>query len=559
MKFRITLSVFCVTLAAAALCQDSDLHELIGRYQSDWGSLDRYFPVEGSSARTQRLDRLCVDYQRQLSELEFKSLPPEARADYVLFSNTLQQRRSSLATDQKVQTQLDSIMPFSSDILTLAESQTKMDPLDPAKTARTVTDLTLKIRDADAKLPGKGDSVRNYGNSGLSRIRDLRRAFERWNEFYTGYDPLFSWWVKAPYAEAHAALDQFEKDLVNQTTGGRSDAIVGRPIGRDALLEQLKYEMIPYTPEELVTLAEQEYAWCLVEMKKASREMGYGDDWKAALEKVKQSYVEPGKQPELIKALALEAIDFVEKKDLVTVPALAKETWRMEMMSPERQLIAPFFLGGEVIQVSYPTDTMTEDQKLMSMRGNNPYFAHATAFHELIPGHHLQGFMEDRYRNYRNLFWTPFMTEGWALYWEMLMWDLGFHKTPEQKVGALFWRMHRCMRIVFSLNFHLGNLTPQQCVDILVDRVGHERANAEGEVRRSLMGGYGPLYQAAYMLGGLQLRAMHKEFVDSGKMTNKQFHDAILHEGNIPIAMQREIMMGGPTKTEPPQWRFRER
>ena len=60
------------------------------------------------------------------------------------------------------------------------------------------------------------------------------------------------------------------------------------------------------------------------------------------------------------------------------------------MMSPERQLVAPFFLGGETILVSYPTDGMTHEQKLMSLRGNNKHFARATVHHELIPGHHLQ-------------------------------------------------------------------------------------------------------------------------------------------------------------------------
>ena len=49
----------------------------------------------------------------------------------------------------------------------------------------------------------------------------------------------------------------------------------------------------------------------------------------------------------------------------------------------------------------------------------------------------------------------------------------------------LFWRMHRCARIIFSLSFHLGKMTPQECIDFLVDKVGHERDNATAEVRRS--------------------------------------------------------------------------
>ena len=49
---------------------------------------------------------------------------------------------------------------------------------------------------------------------------------------------------------------------------------------------------------------------------------------------------------------------FLKDNDLITIPPIAEETWRMIMISPERQLISPFFLGGEVLQIAYPTDEM---------------------------------------------------------------------------------------------------------------------------------------------------------------------------------------------------------
>ncbi len=285
--------------------------------------------------------------------------------------------------------------------------------------------------------------------------------------------------------------------------------------------------------------------------------MGFGDDWKKALEAVKQKYVDPGKQPQLIRDQAIEAIEYVEKNDLVTVPKLARESWRMEMMSPERQLQSPFFLGGETILVSYPTSGMTHEQKMMSMRGNNPHFTHAVTHHELIPGHHLQRYMNLRYRPYRELFRTPFWGEGWALYWEFLLWDRGFNRTPEDRIGALFWRMHRCARIIFSLSFHLEKMTPQESVDFLVDRVGHERDNAAAEVRRSFAGDYGPLYQIAYMMGGLQFYDLHREFVGGKKLTNRDFHDAILKEGPIPVEMVRAILTKQKlSRDHKPAWKF---
>ena len=71
------------------------------------------------------------------------------------------------------------------------------------------------------------------------------------------------------------------------------------------------------------------------------------------------------------------------------------------------------------------------------------------------------------------------------------------------------------------------------------------------------MGGYSPLYQAAYMLGGLQLRKMHAELVQSGQMSNREFHDAVLHEHSIPIEVLRNYLNHTPLTAETqPTWRF---
>ena len=165
--------------------------------------------------------------------------------------------------------------------------------------------------------------------------------------------------------------------------------------------------------------------------------------------------------------------------------------------------------------------------------------------------------MTARYHTQRNLFGTPFWTEGWSLYWEMLLWDLGFPKTPQDRMGMLFWRSHRLARIIFSLKVHLGQMTPQEAVDFLVARVGHERANAEAEVRRSFNGTYSPLYQAGYMIGGLQIRSLHRELVQSGRMTNRDFHDAIMQGGRMPIEMVRARLLQTPlTRDHRPAWKF---
>jgi len=77
-----------------------------------------------------------------------------------------------------------------------------------------------------------------------------------------------------------------------------------------------------------------------------------------------------------------------------------------------------------------------------------------------------------RHRAYRRPFQTSFYGEGWPLYWEMRLWDMGFARSPEDRIGMLFWRMHRCARIIFSMSYHLGRMSVDEAVDLLVDRVG---------------------------------------------------------------------------------------
>jgi len=119
----------------------------------------------------------------------------------------------------------------------------------------------------------------------------------------------------------------------------------------------------------------------------------------------------------------------------------------------------------------------------------------------------------------------------------------------------LFWRLHRAARIIFSLNFQLGRWSPQQAVDFLVERVGHERANAEAEVRRSA--GVAPLYQLAYLIGGFQFRALYEELVTSGRMTAREFHDGVLLGGRMPVEMVRARLLAQPLARDyRSQWRF---
>lgn len=577
----------------------SELTPFIERYSTDRAAMRRRGYAEISPTRAAQRERFLSEWRRLLGEVEFDSLSQEGRIDYILMRNHLDYELRQIGIDRTSQAEVAPLLPFAEVILRLDERRLAKERVDAAAAAAALTDLVGQIdgtrraveaglreprASADENQAGEGQAAepeadeplaenpadpavpdrivakKTVANRAAGTVDDLRRTLREWHGFYNGYDPTFTWWLEEPWKAADKALSDYASFLRQRVVGitpGDETAIVGDPIGREALLSDLAMEMIPYSPEELIEIANQEFAWCEAEMLKASRDLGFGDDWHAALEHVKTLHVEPGEQPELIRELAVEAIDFLEARDLVTIDQFCKDLWRIEMMSPQRQLITPFFTGGEVISVAFPTSTMTHEQKMMSLRGNNRHFARATVHHELIPGHHLQGYMTARHATHRSVFGTPFWTEGWALYWEMLLWDLDFQRSPEDRIGMLFWRSHRCARIIFSLSFHLERMTPQECIDFLVDRVGHERENATAEVRRSVGGLYSPLYQCAYMLGGLQFRALHRELVQSGTMTDREFHDAILRMNRIPVEMIRARLADVPLSADyQPNWRF---
>lgn len=512
-----------------------------------------------SPEKRARLNKLDLEYLDKLSKLNFKNLPQECKVDYILFKRELD-RKVGLAAKQNTQyNKVADWFPFADKLYDLEKLRRRGHQPDAEKVAKDWSDISKQIKTLQTKLRDINNLDMESVETATNIAANLKLTSASIYNFYNGYDPMFTWWVPKTYTDLDETLtaygNAFKSKLSNFKAVDKS-GIVGTPVGREELIRMLKYEMVDYTPEELIDIANKEFAWCDAEMLKASKEMGFGTDWKAALEKVKNSYVPAGKQPEMILGLYNQSVDFLKKNNLLTIPPIADETWLMIMMTPERQLVNPFFTGGTDISISYPTNTMSEDDRLMSMRGNNPHLSRATVHHELIAGHNLQYNSNARYRTYRN-FGSGFWTEGWSLYWELILWDMKFPKSPEDKIGMLFWHMHRCARIIFSLNYHMGKWTPQQCVDFLVDRVGHERANAAGEVRRSFEGHYDPLYQAAYLVGGREFYALKHELVDSKKMTYKQYHDAVMHLNAMPVEMVRAILTNQPLdKDYTTKWRF---
>lgn len=550
--------------------EPESIQDRIVRVSEDLKEIQKFYNIEGSPTRYARITDFLNSELDALSDVPFDTYDSQDdRVDHLLLRNFLSRAQRNLELESAREAEFAPFVePFAGPLREWCEIRQRQrtdEVFEPQALAHSLSASRDAVsRAADHVAKHAGDYSQAAGSRAARRIAELRAHIDETCAFYSGYHPSFDYWVAAPRDALDTALHDLEKrvrDLIIGNGDNNDDAIVGEPIGRDGLLVELEAEMIPYTPEALLEIAEREYTWCEAEMQKASQQLGHASNWRAALEHVKNLYAPPATHTSFVRELVAEGATYVQHHALVTVPRLAAEAIVITRIPPARQRVSPFFLGGRRLQIAYPRADMGDEAKRMALRGNNRHFSRATAFHEMIPGHRLQGYVGARSaRAYRaRLFDTPFFVEGWALYWEMLLWRRGdFFETPEDKVGALFWRMHRCVRITFSLGFHLGRLSAAECVELLVGRVGHERATAEGEVRRSLDGSYSPLYQAGYMLGALQIMQLRREAVEGavddgddddganlkfvGK--EKEFHDSILKANVMPIEMLRALLLG---------------
>ena len=561
--------------------------KLVREFETDDRSMDGFYNLPWSTVRFDRLEKLYKAWLDRLGQVDFAKLEQADKVDYVLLRTTCQQSLAAIQRDRQRLAEMDQLLAFRDVIHELEQARWHDGHLDGQAAATKVSDLTRQVKQLKERVEkGKADKAKDTKaesekkNEAKAKAADeappitvapplalrtadavakLREELKEWFKFYDGFNPEISWWLKKPCEDADKQLEEYGKLLKEDIAGQKGkdeDPLVGDPIGAAALAEDIRFEFLPYTAEELIAIGERELAKGEVEMKAAARALGCGDDWQAALAKVKADFVPPGEQDALVARIGLEAIAFVKAHKFVTVPPLCEETWRLTMMSPETLKSIPYAAyNGQQMMVAYANQSMKQEDKVMVMRGNNRATTRLYTPHELIPGHHLQLFTAARENTHRRIFGTPFYIEGWAQYCELRLWDLGWARTPQEKIGMLFWRMNRAARIIVSLKYHLGQMKPDEMVEFMVNRVGHEKFGATSEVRRFM--GAQPLYQAGYLLGGLQLLALHDDLVGSGKMTEQQFNDAVLAENSMPIELLRAALLKLPlTREAQPTWKF---
>ena len=172
------------------------------------------------------------------------------------------------------------------------------------------------------------------------------------------------------------------------------------------------------------------------------------------------------------------------------------------------------------------------------------YEAETLAFHESVPGHHLQlAIMQelDHLPDFRRFLGSTAYIEGWGLYTERLSEEMGLLSGELDRFGVLSFDAWRASRLVVDTGIHAMGWTRRQAIDFMVGHTALGENNVTNEVDRYIS--Y-PGQALAYKLGQLELLRLRAEARErqGDRFDIRRFHDAVLGEGALPLPVLRQVV-----------------
>jgi uncharacterized protein (DUF885 family) len=298
----------------------------------------------------------------------------------------------------------------------------------------------------------------------------------------------------------------------------------------------------------LTALGEEHVAKTRALLEEEAKRIDKGRTWQELIGDAKTRHPEPLKLKEAYQAETERARRFVIEKRVA--PVAAGE--RLEVIDTpvfERAVIpyaaylppGPFDEDQTGFFYVTPIDaTRRKEEQQQQLEGHNYAGLALTTAHEAYPGHHLQLCHANRTGSrLRRLADSPFFAEGWALYCEELMHELGFYVDPLTRLYQLKDLLWRACRVVLDVGLHTGKFTYMQAVDYLMQTAMVERVNALAEIKRYTLT---PTQPMSYLVGKLEivkLRAEAEKQLGS-RFNLHDFHAALLARGTVPPALVGE-------------------
>lgn len=338
------------------------------------------------------------------------------------------------------------------------------------------------------------------------------------------------------------------EELLPRSTG---EFALGRALFDRILAEEHALDL---NAEDLDRIGREAIRETKREMEAVAARIAPGVPWPVLVERAKRDHVPSPQGVRPAYEAAMErARQFVIYHELVTMPEEERlevidtpEFWRPLLPYAAYMPAGPFEREQQGFFFVTPVDaTAPPEQQAKQLRGHNRYHIEVVALHEAYPGHHLQLLHANAHPSrLRRFFMNTVFCEGWALYCEQMMRELGFNEGGLGHLMQLRDQLWRACRVVADAGLHAGGMTVEEAARLLVEEARIEEPNAAAEVRRYTMS---PTQPMSYLIGKRELLRLRDEYRarTAGRFTLRGFHDALLSHGSIPPAHVGREMLGG--------------
>jgi len=181
---------------------------------------------------------------------------------------------------------------------------------------------------------------------------------------------------------------------------------------------------------------------------------------------------------------------------------------------------------------------------LRSVKEHPRWEMRTLAFHEGVPGHHMQVALQTELKGvptFRNILGFTAFSEGWGLYAERLAWEAGYQQDPFSNLGRLRGELFRAVRLVVDTGIHRKQWTREQAIEYMLSNTGNPESDVIAEVERYfVMPGQATAYKIG-MLKILELRERAREKLGD-KFDIRAFHDVVIGDGDMPLEiLERKV------------------
>lgn len=321
-----------------------------------------------------------------------------------------------------------------------------------------------------------------------------------------------------------------------RTTLGVSET----PNGKDYYQNRINYytTSTKYTAEDIHQLGLQEVARIRAEMEKIIKEVqfkGSFADFLKFLRTDKQFYATSPKE------LLMIARDMAKRAD-ARLPRFFKTLPRKPYgVVPVPDAIAPKYTGGRYIGTSKnSTDPGYYWVNTYDLPSRTLYTLPSLTVHEAVPGHHLQGSLNnelgDSIPKFRRNLYLSAYGEGWGLYSEFLADEMGMYTTPYEHFGKFTYEMWRACRLVVDTGIHAKGWTREQVVDFMSSNTALSLHEVNTETDRYISW---PGQALSYKIGELKIRELRKkaENILGTRFDIREFHEVILEQGTVTLSI----------------------